>query len=123
MRGQKPVLKPYGEVIDLPAAKARVPDPPSDLSPGAVRVWWEVAPILVARNIYSDDTHHSLMAYCIQFARFVEADKMIEKQGSLVNGKSNRHFGVSNAAFGNMMRLAVELGLTPISRGRIQRIQ
>jgi P27 family predicted phage terminase small subunit len=123
MRGQKPVLKPYGDVIDLPVAKERVPDPPEDLSPEAKRVWNEVAPILVARNIYGEDTRHSLEAYCVHFAAFRIANKIINKEGVVVKNHINKQWGISVHAFQNFMRLATELGLTPISRGRVQKIQ
>lgn len=116
MRGRKPVLRPLGEVVDLPVSAVRVPSPPAYLSESAKKCWSEVAPILVSKNIYDSDCEHLLAAFCTQYGHFVDAEKEVAK-----NGLMNRYMKVANGAYDRMIKLGAELGLTPVSRKRVQR--
>jgi P27 family predicted phage terminase small subunit len=127
MQGRKPVIKPLGEgaVVDLPTSAVRVPVPPATLvDPVARQCWDEVARVMVAKNIYDDDCAHMLEAFCVQRARFLDADAKVREKGQIHLSKArgqpmhNPWLSVSNAAFSHMVKLGSELGLTPVSRQR-----
>ena len=129
MRGKKPVVPPLaaGEVIDLPSVQGRVPEAPSHLQGLARDVWDEIAGVLVARNLYDVDIRLTLLAYVIQYTRFLQADEVVQQEGMILAGKKgNRHgsgmynpyLTLSNSSYDRMIKLASELGLTPVSRKR-----
>jgi len=70
MRGKKPVIPPLGEVVDLPAATSRVPEPPAHLQGLQRDCWNEVARVLVAKNIFDKDCEMMLAAFCVQYDDF-----------------------------------------------------
>lgn len=134
MRGRKPVIPPLGDedVVDLPTAMNRVPDAPERLKGLARKLWPTVVGEMVVRNIYSEDCRDITMAYCIQFARFLEAEDDIEKRGVTIKQKSrggiqfvgeNPSLKISNAACSLMMRLGSELGLSAVSRKRVVKVR
>jgi P27 family predicted phage terminase small subunit len=131
MRGRKPVISPLGEedVVDLPSSMARVPKPPDCLKGRARELWPSVVGELVVRNIYADDCCNAAMAYCVQFARFLEAEERIsEAEWVSVIGKDNHEicnplFKISNDACDRMHKIAGDLGLTPVARKRVQKIR
>jgi P27 family predicted phage terminase small subunit len=120
MRGRKPVLHPLGEVVDLPISSVRVPEAPDHLSERAKQCWKEVAAILVSKNIYDADCQHLLAAFCVQYGRFLEANEMVKKLG-LEGDEACRWRVISNQAHDRMFKLSTELGLTAVSRKRVQR--
>jgi P27 family predicted phage terminase small subunit len=124
MRGKKPVIPPLGEVVDLPAATSRVPEPPAHLQGLQRDCWNEVARVLVAKNIYDKDCEMMLAAFCVQYARFLTADEKVKERGLIILNKKgagmhNPYVGISNSAYDRAVRLASELGLTPVSRKRV----
>jgi P27 family predicted phage terminase small subunit len=130
MRGRKPVIKPLGEedVVDLPSSLARIPEPPDCLQGRARELWASVVGELVVRNIYAEDCKNAAMAYCIQTARFLEAEEQISKDGWVTKiGKHheiiNPRFKISNDACDRMHKIAGDLGLTPVARKRVQKIR
>lgn len=134
MRGRKPAIPPLGaeDVVDLPSAMDRVPDPPPMLRGLARKLWSSVVGDMVARNTYAEDCRDIVMAYCIQFARFIEAEKDIEKRGVTIEQKSrggadftgeNLSLKISNNACSLMLRLGSELGLSAVSRKRVQKVR
>ena len=124
MRGKKPVIPPLGEVVDLPVSADRIPKCPDHLHGLQRDCWDEVARILVVKNVYDEDCRQMLAAYCVQYARFLAADEQVQQQGMFVkskrgSGKYNPYVGLSNTSYDRMVRLASELGLTPVSRKRV----
>jgi P27 family predicted phage terminase small subunit len=123
MRGKKPVIPPLG-VVDLPAATSRVPEPPAHLQGLQRDCWNEVARVLVAKNVYDKDCEMMLAAFCVQYARFLTADEKVKERGLIILNKKgagmhNPYVGISNSAYDRAVRLASELGLTPVSRTRV----
>jgi phage terminase small subunit len=82
--------------------------------------WKEVAAILVSKNIYDADCQHLLAAFCVQYGRFLEANEMVKKLG-LEGDEACRWRVISNQAHDRMFKLSTELGLTAVSRKRVQR--
>jgi P27 family predicted phage terminase small subunit len=120
MRGKRPVLRPLGEVVDLPISKVRVPDPPQHLSPRERKVWDEAAAVLVSKSVYDADCQHILISFCVMFARYLEANEMVTQLG-LKDDASVKWRVISNQAHDRAMRCASELGLTPFARKRVAR--
>lgn len=86
--------------------------------------WYKAATTLVAKNIYDIDCEDTLEAYCVQRARWQEAEEMIKKEGftqEKVGGGDTvgTWITVSNMAHDRMVRLAGDLGLTPVARNRV----
>jgi phage terminase small subunit len=124
MRGRKPATPPGGaDVVALPGVVARVPDPPAKLSAGELVCWNEAAAVMVRNGTYDEDCRHLLHAYCVQYARFIEADEHAKVDGIVPKGKWKQNIWItaSNNAFDRMTRLGAELGLTPMRRGKAVR--
>jgi len=101
---------------------AAVPRAPAILSKEAKAEWRRVAPLLVARHILTDADLGTLESYAIAIGTVREARRVIAAEGLTFMGASGpkRHpaVGVMNEAMGLALRLAAELGLTPVSRSR-----
>jgi P27 family predicted phage terminase small subunit len=103
----------------------RIPDYPPTLPEGLAReVWDEVAHELVAKNIWDTDVRHVVEAYCICRAHFLEAEAKVRETGLLTKSKRGRDWyspwvGLANGYLERMVKLASELGLTPVARGRV----
>jgi P27 family predicted phage terminase small subunit len=130
MRGRKPVAAPLGDVVELPSSATRVPECPTYLQGRARECWEQVTRELVGRNIYDTDIRDVVAAYCIQQARFLEAEEKILKHGTISHRSRIQKMDrvrvwvtVSNQAYDRMMRHAAELGLTPISRQRVAKVR
>ena len=125
MRGRKPVAAPVN-VVDLPASMARVPQPPKTLKhPRARECWGEVTRMMVSKNLWDVDISDMVEVYCVQRARWLEADENIYKTGGLmVPSKKagrlmyNAWVGISNSAYDRMVKIASELCITTVRRGR-----
>jgi P27 family predicted phage terminase small subunit len=125
MRGRKPPRPPLN-VVAFPSAPRPHPGPPDYLSAAAKKVWDETARILVASNIYDEDCRQMLAAYCVQYARFVEADAHVQREGLILKskrgaGRYNPFVNLSNSALHRALKLARQLGLTPASRRHVAR--
>ena len=125
MKGQKPVPKPLGELLLMPnMGKVVTPPYPKTLPEGLARECWdEVTREMIMRNTYDGDCRDMVEAYCIQRARFIEANEKIESQGLMQKTKRglpkyNPYVSISNASYDRMVRLGAELGLTPVRRER-----
>jgi P27 family predicted phage terminase small subunit len=129
MRGMKPVARPLGDVVELPASPVRIPPYPDSLPDGLPRQCWdEITRVMVARNIYDSDCNHVIEAYCIQRGRFLEADVKVRQMNAVMELKKGRKaynpwISISNVAFDRMVRLASELGITPVTRQRAAKVR
>ena len=66
-----------------------------------------------------------LLAYCKSFEQWVAAVRMAENEGTVIhtaNGTpvQSPYVGIANRALTNFTRIAVEFGLTPAARSRVQ---
>lgn len=135
MRGKKPALPPLGE-DDEPISPSLVRTPPvPEYLNGRSRDCWEpVTREMVARSIYDTDVRDMVAAYCVQLARFLDAEDQIHERGALIKSKKNvkdkseggmmnPYLAISNNAYDRMTKLSAELGLTPVSRKRVVRVR
>ena len=126
MRGRKPSPKPIGaEVFALPGSEVRIPPCPDDLVDDEVaRTTWDaVTREMVAKNLYDEDCAHLVELYCINRSRFFAARKQFTAADMVILSHQGRRIPnpwlvASNMANDRMVKLASELGLTPVTRGR-----
>lgn len=113
MRGRKP--KPV-KAIEIDTSPGHAPD---YLSEPAKRLYRKLARELAQVLTSVDAT--TLASYCACHARWVEVEGIIESDGVLTeNGRPHPLFRISDALLRQMKNLGSELGLSPLSRGRIQ---
>jgi P27 family predicted phage terminase small subunit len=126
MRGRKPIPAPVN-LVALPTLVERIPPPPETLPEAACKIWDETARMLVARGLWDTDIVAAVEAFCIMRSRFLHANRMIDETGGPLHRAQkggltyNVWVGVANNAFDRMVKLACELGLTPVSRTRAAR--
>jgi P27 family predicted phage terminase small subunit len=103
----------------------RAPEYPPTLPEGLPRECWDtVTRELVANNLWDTDCRDAVEAYCIVRAHFLQADARVRELGFVAKSKRGKPMntpwvGIANAYFDRMVRLASELGLTPVARGRV----
>ena len=111
---------------------ADLPIPPPHLDAGALEEWTRLADGLNAMGILAGVDQAAFAAYCTYYSRHKSAEEELQKLrdngGELsalvlktVSGNYIQQplIGISNAAAANMLRAAVEFGLTPSARARL----
>jgi P27 family predicted phage terminase small subunit len=100
------------------------PSCPRWLSPSARAEWRRVAPELDRMGLLTILDRAALAAYCTAYARWQEANAVLAREGMVIpgwRGALRKHpcVTIMRAAEATMRGFAVELGLTPLSRGRL----
>ncbi len=125
MKGRKPELRVVRDAL------SEVP-PPEWLSPYAKAYWVEVVRDLSGRKILTNDNLPSVANYCIALGGVREAEDDIRANGRVIDLMAESKSGTlyrkgrapnpavkqMNDAMSLALRLAAELGATPISRSR-----
>jgi P27 family predicted phage terminase small subunit len=117
VRGTKPHL-----AAD-PDGLAAVPRPPAWLGRDAKGEWKRVVPLLVERRILTDGDLGTVANYCNAIGTVRQAQEELARTGltfvsSTGQMKRNPAAGIVAEFSGLALRLAAELGLTPVSRSR-----
>ncbi len=107
-----------------PAPQKGTPVCPAHLNEAARNEWRRIVPQLDALGLLTRLDRSALAAYCQTYGRWVEAEKMIAKHGTVIknpNGglTTSPFLWVANKAIDQMYRYLVEFGLTPVSRSRL----
>lgn len=115
-----------------PLPPADLPFPPDHLDEGALDEWNRLVEGLNSMGILAGIDQAAFAAYCGAYSRWKSAEKELqklrEKGGELnalvlktVSGNFIQQplIGISNKAAGDMVRFAVEFGLTPSARARL----
>lgn len=103
-----------------------VPKCPPHLDREAKREWKRISQELIALGLLTNVDRASLAAYCAAFSRWAEAEKNLQKFGTVIKSPKsgfpiqNPFLGVANTALDQMRKFATEFGLTPASRSRLQ---
>jgi len=105
---------------DEPKPELSIPECPDMLGDDAREEWLRVAPMLFKLGLLSDIYRSALMAYCVAYGRWIDAEKNIQKYGALVmspNGfpMKSAALTISDKAMDQMLRAAREFGMTPSS--------
>lgn len=108
---------------------AEVPPAPAFLNETARAEWDRVAPELFAQGLLKNPDIAALAGYCQCFARWVEAEKFIEENGSVIVMRDDDgdikyvqqapQVGISNRMLEHMRKFAAEFGMTPSARSRV----
>jgi len=104
------------------------PDPPEGMPEAATAEWKRMAPILSGYRILSDLDLTTLQAYCRVYARWLEAERLLDESGKLVfTTKSgyqaqSAYLSIINQCLKQMQSLMAEFGMTPASRERLKAI-
>ncbi len=114
-----------------PKAPPHLPAAPAYLCDVAKAEWRKTGKRLAAMGIMTDIDTSALAAYCQAFARWVDAEEHLNKDGVLcqVTGKDgvqlfnqSPYLSIANKALEQMGKLLVEFGMTPSSRSRVKAV-
>ena len=127
MRGRRP--KPAGMSTRRPrapqhAVMAKLPACPPHLQGEARREWHRLGRKLMAWRLVTDIDAGALALYCTAWARWIEAERALEKFGVMIKSPNgfpmqSPYLAVANKAMEQMTRLLVEFGMSPSSRARV----
>jgi P27 family predicted phage terminase small subunit len=113
-------------VVEFPTTPVRPPPYPWCLPEGLERQCWDsLTRELVAKQIWDTDITDVCVAYCIQLARFLEANRLMTEfvlKSRHGKARHNPYLTISNLSFDRMVRLMSELGITPATRSRVVKI-
>ena len=136
MRGRKPKPTLYKELAGNPGHRPlndREPMPPSELPEcpehlqGEARAeWFRICAALDTMGLLTSADHALLEAYCVTYARWLDAEAKLKEFGTIVKSPNtgfpmmSPYLLVANGAMEQLRKLAVEFGLSPSSRSRIR---
>jgi P27 family predicted phage terminase small subunit len=107
-----------------PEPEVKLPPVPRHLSKVARQEWQRMGALLLEQGLVTEIDRAMLTAYCVAWARHVEAEEALKKYGAvLVKDKFpvlSPYLRVSNEAMDKFMRAAVEFGASPSSRSRVR---
>jgi P27 family predicted phage terminase small subunit len=108
-------------VAPSPNFVREAPEPPEWLCVEARAEWDRVVPGLERLDLLKPEDRAVLAAYCVTYARFVEAVRIYRAEGTTIvnpdSGNLRRHpaVGIAEAAAAQLRSLGAEFGLTPAS--------
>jgi P27 family predicted phage terminase small subunit len=140
MRGRKPqptrrreldgnpgkrALNPNEPTPDAPSDAFDVPPPELEGQTRAADEWRRLAPILRRSRQVTEVDRAALIALCVEWGRYLDAQVKLLKTGMVVTTASgyplpNPYLAIANKALQGCTRLWAELGMTPSSRSRVQ---
>ncbi|MBS0535376.1 MAG: phage terminase small subunit P27 family [Proteobacteria bacterium] len=116
MKGTKPQLSADRDAI------GDVPNAPTWLSKDARAEWRRIMPLLTERRILTTADMGSVENYCIAIGQIRQLDRAIKSEGLVIQTdkgpRANPAVRLQADAMSRSLRLAAELGLTPVSRSR-----
>lgn len=106
------------------------PDAPPFLCPDGQKEWARVVETLFVAGLLTDLDAAALAAYCASYGRWAQAERALREaeqteQGGLVittatgNAIQSPLVGIANKAAADMVRYAVEFGMTPSARSKV----
>jgi P27 family predicted phage terminase small subunit len=107
---------------ELPSAEPIVECPP-ELGDAARQEWNRLVPHLAKTGVLTEFDLGPLAIYCASFGQWLEATAAIQQYGTMLKAPSgypvqSPHVAIANRAADTMLKIAVEYGFTPASRGR-----
>ena len=120
-----PGKRPLNQNEPKPAAE--LPPPPDHLNDAAKSEWNRLGPQMVKLGLLSAIDGSAFAAYCVVYARWVEAEEMLKKTGPVFKAPSgfpqlSPYYTIANQSLAQMRQYLIEFGLTPSSRSRISLI-
>lgn len=107
-----------------PATADRTPGAPRWLSEEGRKAWRKIAPILHGAQLLTDADVMGLGMLCEAFALFMDARDTVAVEGLFIQSERGGVYqhpavGVMNRARADLLRWAVQFGMTPSARSRI----
>ena len=107
-----------------PRAFADVPEPPAELGEIGRKEWFRVAPELLRLGILTIVDIETFVGYCQAHERRVTAERAIKAcpgHGLTIETTNGNHVqsplvSIANTAGREMLKFAMQLGMTPVSR-------
>lgn len=101
-----------------------VPDPPAVLHGEARAEWGRVAPDLHRRGLLGDLDHGPLVAYCLAWARLVDAEERLRAHGPVIVSPSgcpiqSPYMAIAVKAGEQLLAAAAHFGMTPATRAAV----
>ncbi len=128
MRGRKPKPSSLRLVVGgagQSQSMHRPPTCPSHLNPTAKAEWKRLATSLFQRGLIGEGDRAALAAYCQAYGRWVEAERKLSETPLLIKLPSgyiqqSPWLSIVNKQLEIMARFMSELGLSPVSRARVE---
>ena len=116
--------RPDRENVNEPKPEVSIPEPPPNLTGEALAEWNRLSVELYNLGMLTKVDRAALAAYCVLWARWVDAEARINEQTLVLKSKDgqpyqNPFLGIANRALEMMRKYASEFGLTPASRSRV----
>jgi P27 family predicted phage terminase small subunit len=116
--GKRPLPK------NEPKPRLAIPDPPKELPAKAKKEWRRIAVKLHQYGLLSEIDGAALGLYCDAYARWVQAQDELRKNGLMVPTKTggpklNPWLIILNKSYEQMRRMLTEFGMTPASRSKV----
>ena len=107
-----------------PKAEITIPDCPEHLNEIARAEWNRITPELASAGLLTRLDRAAIALYCQTWAIWVEAEDKVRKRGRVIVTKSgypvlNPQHTIATKAANDCKTFAIEFGLTPSSRSRI----
>jgi len=120
-----PGRRPLNELE--PQLPAEAPECPEHLDQEAKKEWGRVVKLLETAGIITQVDRAVLAAYCRAWSLYLEADQTIQKYGlMLISAKGvpyqSPYLNTMTAALKDVRSYAAELGMTPSSRSRVEKV-
>jgi P27 family predicted phage terminase small subunit len=109
-----------------PKPKAALPRRPEFLTGPARTEWYRISRELYLLGLLAKIDSTILAAYCSMYGTYVQAEKQLKRKSVhlvVITDKGNLYqhplVGIRNQAIAQMVRIAVEFGMTPSARSRV----
>lgn len=122
-----PSKRPFNELEPIPPLA--LPDMPEHLDGLAAEAWDRMAHVMYSMKLLTVADRDMMEAYCTAYQTWREANEDIRKNGSTMdsyhpNGdlrysQIRPQVTIANKALEQMMKIAVQFGLTPAARSRL----
>lgn len=122
--GRRPLNLSEPSLPDPVADAFDVPPPELTGHPAAAAEWQRVAPMLRAARVVTEGDRQALVALCVEWAHYVEAQRQVAARGLVVLTPQgvpipNPYLLIATTALKACQRIWTEFGLTPSSRTRL----
>lgn len=103
-------------------------EPPDHLDEVARAKWDEIVPKLEAMGVLSQTDSDVVALYCVAYSEWLEARREVKRHGLVMETdlggvKANPAVAIRAKCADQMKQLLPELGCTPSSRGRLDRLK
>lgn len=110
---------------DEPVVESSIPDPPAELSASALVEWDRISVELFNAGMLSGIDLAGLAAYCSIYARWREAEALLQKSGMIISSPNgypiqSPYLAIVNKCLQQMRGYLQEFGLSPSSRSRVR---